>query len=135
MCKIWYFILEGLNSFGTVYYSYYLFFFMEQVFGFGNQANLALASLSGGIYMVASWWGGRFAQRFGYFRALKVGFVIMMAAQAAGTQLGSVGGQVAGMAGAGIGVVFPCAALGGGWGFTMWFGRGRERWRISRAAR
>src|ERR1051325_3349856 len=111
MCKIWYFILEGLNSFGTVYYSYYLFFFMEQVFGFGNQANLALAAVSGGIYMVASWWGGRFAQRFGYFRALKVGFVIMMAAQAAGTQLGSVGGQGAVMAGTGIGMCFTWRTL------------------------
>src|SRR5438094_6130122 len=93
MSKTGYFILEGLNSFGLVYYTYYLFFFMEQVFGFGNQANLALAALSGGIYMCAAWWGGRFAQRVGYFTALKLGFVIMIGALAVGTQLESVLGQ------------------------------------------
>ena len=76
--KTGYFILEGLNSFATVYYLYYFYFFMQTVFGFGNQANLALAALNGAVYAVMAWQGGKFAQRFGYFTALKVGFVIMM---------------------------------------------------------
>jgi len=42
--KIGYFVLEGLNSFATVYYFYYLYFFMQKAFGFGNKANLALAA-------------------------------------------------------------------------------------------
>ena len=41
------FVLEGLNSFATVYYFYYFYFFMQTVFGFGNRANLMLAALNG----------------------------------------------------------------------------------------
>ena len=87
--KTGYFILEGLNSFATVYYFYYFYFFMQTTFGFGNKANLALAALNGAVYAVMAWQGGKFAQRFGYFTALKVGFVIMMAALAVGSQLHS----------------------------------------------
>src|SRR5215468_9271147 len=72
--KTWYFILEGLNSFATVYYCYYLYFYMAKVFGFGNRANLSLAALNGFICIFAAWWGGKFAQRFGNFTALKIGF-------------------------------------------------------------
>src|SRR6266581_2996560 len=82
--KTVYFILEGINSFATVYYLYYLYFFMQTVFGFGNEANLALAALNGLISMVGSYGGGRFAQRFGYFTALKLGSVTMIAGLAAG---------------------------------------------------
>ena len=39
--KTGYFVLEGLNSFATVYYFYYFYFFMQTEFGFGNKANLA----------------------------------------------------------------------------------------------
>src|SRR5258708_33396414 len=93
--KTGYFILEGFNSFSTVYYSYYLYFFMHEVFGFGNKANLALAGTSGLIYMVGAFWGGRFAQRFGYFTSLKLGFTISIAALVAGTQISSAMGQTA----------------------------------------
>ncbi len=81
------FILEGLNSFATVYYFYYFYFFMQTEFGYGNQANLLLAALNGAVYAVMAWQGGKFAQRFGYFTALKVGFTIMIAALAVGSQL------------------------------------------------
>ena len=40
--KTGYFILEGLNSFASVYYQFYLYFFMQMAFGFGNKANLVL---------------------------------------------------------------------------------------------
>jgi len=73
MFKTGCFILEGLNSFATVFYFWYLYFYMQKVFGFGNKANLALAALSGGVYVFAAWWGGKFAQKFGYFTALKLG--------------------------------------------------------------
>jgi len=43
------------NSFATVYYFYYLYFFMQQRFGFGNQANLMLAR-SRRVYMLAAFW-------------------------------------------------------------------------------
>ncbi len=96
--KTGYFILEGLNSFGTVYYFFYFYFFMQKAFGFGNKANLALAALNGAIYALSALGGGKFAQRFGYFTALKLGYSIMLVALAAGTQVGSANGQIAVMA-------------------------------------
>jgi predicted MFS family arabinose efflux permease len=78
--KLGYFVLEGLNSFATTYYFYYFYFFMQQAFGFGNRANLCLAALNGAVYAVMSLSAGKFAERFGYFKALKVGFGVMMVA-------------------------------------------------------
>src|SRR5712672_2849655 len=92
--KTGYFILEGLNSFATVYYSYYLYFFMQKEFGFDNKANLTLAAFNGLICMFAAWWGGKFAQKFGYFTALKLGFAIMMLAMAVGPQLHGIASQI-----------------------------------------
>ena len=92
--KTGYFILEGLNSFATVYYFYYFYFFMQTEYGYGNQANLLLAALNGAVYAVMSWLGGRFAQRFGYFTALKVGFLIMMTTLAIGSQLHTAIGHI-----------------------------------------
>lgn len=67
---------------------------MEKAFGFGNRANLSLAALNGFICIFAAWWGGKFAQRFGNFRALKLGFFTMMAALTAGLLVETVPGQI-----------------------------------------
>jgi predicted MFS family arabinose efflux permease len=75
--KTGYFVLEGLNSFATVYFFYYLYFFMQKAYGFGNKANLVLAALNGATYALTAWFGGKFAQRYGYFTALKLGYAIM----------------------------------------------------------
>jgi predicted MFS family arabinose efflux permease len=109
--KTGYFVLEGLNSFATVYYLYYLYFFMQSVFQFGNQANLELAALNGALYMVGSFWGGKFAQRVGYFPALKLGFVMMIAGLAAGLGLDFAGGQILVMAMMVIGMCFTWPSL------------------------
>jgi len=109
--KTGYFILEGLNSFATVYYLYYLYFFMQSAFGFGNRANLALAALNGALYMAGSFWGGKFAQRVGYFAALKLGFAIMIAALAAGLRLDLASGQILVMAAMVIGMCFTWPTL------------------------
>src|ERR1700690_214474 len=82
--KTGYFLLEGLNSFATVYYFYYLYFFLQKAYGFGNQANLMVAALNGATYALTSWFAGRFAQRYGYFIALKIGFLIMILALSLG---------------------------------------------------
>ena len=92
--KTGYFILEGLNSFAVVYFFYYLYFYMQKVYGFGNKANLALAAMNGATYALTAWYGGKFAQRFGYFTALKLGFTIMAGALALGWCLGSVPGEI-----------------------------------------
>jgi predicted MFS family arabinose efflux permease len=81
------FTLEGLNSFGTVFYFNYLYFWMREAFGFGNKRNLALAAALGLVYTFAAWQTGKFAQRRGYFAALKAGYVIMAVALATGLAL------------------------------------------------
>ncbi len=75
--KLSIFMLEGLNSFGTVFYFNYLYFWMRDEFGFGNKRNLALASSLGLVYAFAAWQTGKFAQRRGYFAALKTGYIMM----------------------------------------------------------
>ena len=56
------FVLEGLNAFATSFYFYYLFFFMQRQFGFGNLGNLSLAALNGLVYTFTAWAAGRFGQ-------------------------------------------------------------------------
>ena len=105
------FVLEGLNSFATVYYFYYFYFFMQTEFGYGNVANLLLAALNGAVYAVMAWQGGRFAQRFGYFTALKVGFTIMATALALGGQLHTAGAHILVMSLAVVGMCFTWPTL------------------------
>ncbi|HLP77947.1 MAG TPA: hypothetical protein VK327_13625, partial [Candidatus Paceibacterota bacterium] len=68
--KLGYFSLEAINSFASTYYIYYLFFLTRDAFGFTNRHNLFLTAVHGFFYVFASWQGGRFSQRFGYFNAL-----------------------------------------------------------------
>jgi predicted MFS family arabinose efflux permease len=77
--KIGYFFLEGLNSLGTTYFLYYLYFYMHARFGFTNATNLRLSALIGFVYMAAASFGGRYAQRAGPFSALRIGFGVMAA--------------------------------------------------------
>ena len=109
--KIGYFVLEGLNSFATTYYFYYFYFFMQQAFGYGNKANLVLAALNGAVYAVFSWQAGKFAERYGYYTSLKLGFVLMLGALLVGSQLESAAGQVVVMLAAVIGMCFTWPTL------------------------
>jgi predicted MFS family arabinose efflux permease len=88
------FTLEGLNSAATVFYFNYLYFFMRDRFGFDNKHNLALAAWLGFVYVLAAWQAGKFAQRRGYFFALKLGFFIMAISLAAGIFWNSAAGQI-----------------------------------------
>src|SRR5690349_10720330 len=92
--KAGYFCIEGLNSFATTLYFYYLFFFMARHFGFGNLENLALAALNGLVYTCVAWFGGRFGQRVGYFRALRTGLIVMVGALTVGARVDAVLGQI-----------------------------------------
>ncbi len=109
--KTGYYTLEGINAFATAYYFYYLFFFMQSRFDYGNLENLLLSAANGFIYMFAAWFGGQFAQRFGYFRALRVGFGTMSLALAAGAVVGSLAGQWAVMAVWTLGMCFTWPTL------------------------
>ena len=60
------FVLEALNGFATTYYFYYLYFYTKERFQFGAIDNLLLAALLGReFYAFGSFFGGRFAQKFG----------------------------------------------------------------------
>lgn len=87
--------IEGLNSFAVVIYFNYLYFYFRDRFGFSDKQNLALAALIGLIYTIASWQAGRFSHRCGHFNALKIGFGVMAAGLAAGSQLHSAAGEIA----------------------------------------
>jgi predicted MFS family arabinose efflux permease len=100
------FSLEGLNSFATVLYFNYLYFFMRDHFGFGDKRNLLLAAWMGFIYIFMAWQAGKFAQRRGYFSALKIGFSVMAASLVVGLISNSAAGQVAAASGVTIGMCF-----------------------------
>jgi predicted MFS family arabinose efflux permease len=103
--------IEGLNSFATVIYFNYLYFFFRDQFGFDNKRNLALAALIGLIYTLASWQAGKFAQRFGNFTALKIGFGVMAAGLAIGSQLHFVAGAIAAACVVNVGMCFTWPVL------------------------
>ncbi len=73
------YVLEGTNSVATALFFNYYFFFMREVFGFTNLGNLFLCAVTGLVYTAAAWFGGQFAQRRGYWFALRVGFSVMAA--------------------------------------------------------
>jgi len=103
------FTLEGLSSFATSLNSYYLYFYMRDQFGFGNKENLAFAALNGLIYAFAAWQAGRFAQRHGYFTALKIGFALMILAMTGGALSHHAAGVIAasGLFNAGMCFLWP----------------------------
>jgi predicted MFS family arabinose efflux permease len=92
--KIGYFVLTWLNIYAVSYYFNYIFFHLREVFGFGNFENLLFAALNGLIYVPASWYGGKFAQRYGYLTALKIGVGAMTLVLAAGPWLPGLSGQI-----------------------------------------
>lgn len=106
-----YYVLEGINAFATAYYFNYLFFFMQARFGYGNFENLLLSAANGFVYMIAAWWGGRFAQRFGCFSALWLGFGTMCLVLGAGSLVRGLAGQWLVMGAWTVGMCFTWPAL------------------------
>ena len=98
--------IEGINSFAVVIYFNYLYFFFRDKFGFNDRQNLELAAFIGVIYVFASLWAGKFAKGCGYFNALKIGFAVMAAGLAIGSQLHSVAGAIAAACIVNVGMCF-----------------------------
>jgi predicted MFS family arabinose efflux permease len=109
--KAGYLLITWLNIYAVIYYFGYLFFHLRHDFGFGNRENLLFAALNGLVYVPASWWGGRFAQRRGYFTALKLGFIGMAISLGAGTMMTSLPGQILAMLGWTLAVCLTWAPL------------------------
>lgn len=105
--KFGYFTLEALNSFAGTFFLFYLFFLMRDEFGFSTRDNLLLTALHGFVYVFASWQGGKFTQRFGYFTALKLGFFGMAVGLSLGLIVPGVTGQVLAL----LGWTLPCCLI------------------------
>ena len=73
-----YFALEALNSFACSYFFNFLFFFLRDNYHFGNRENLAVTAFHGLIYTIASWQGGKFIEKNGQVRSLKIGIIGMI---------------------------------------------------------
>ena len=93
--KLFFFVFEALGSFSCGFYGNYIFFLLRDLHGFGNVGNLSIAALQGLIWALASWQGGRFAQRFGYLTALRVGLIGMTLALLAGLWFQELAAQIA----------------------------------------
>jgi len=95
--KTAYFWLEGINSFATAYFINYLLFLLRDEHGFRDLQNLTLLAVHGLVYVGASWFGGRFGQRHGYFTSLAVGFGGMIVAIAVAWAVPALWGQLVGV--------------------------------------
>jgi DHA1 family multidrug resistance protein-like MFS transporter len=84
------FALEALNGLATTYFFYYLYFYTEARFHFNAMQNLLLAALLGGVYALGAFFSGRFAQRFGYFTAIRCGAALMLGSILGCSQTGSI---------------------------------------------
>lgn len=109
--KAGYFVLEGVNAFATSFYFFYLFFFFQREFGFGNLGNLFVSALNGFVYVPCAWYAGRFAARRGYFTALTIGFSTMLVCLLIGMFLTTAVAQLACMVGWTAGVCFTWPVL------------------------
>ena len=96
--RLGYIALEGINSFATTIYFYYLPFIMKEHYGFSDRDNLLVTAMHGAIYIFASWQGGRLSERWGPFRALRVGYFGMALALVFGLCVPQVVGQIVAIA-------------------------------------
>jgi predicted MFS family arabinose efflux permease len=81
------FVFEALGSLACGFYGNYVFFLFRDRHGFGDLGNLGVAALMGLVIALASWQGGRFAQRRGCFHAMYLGQIGMITALTCGAVL------------------------------------------------
>jgi MFS family permease len=109
--KIGVFALTGANSMATTYFFYYLYFYTQDQFGFGQLRNFELAALLGAVYAVFAFYAGRFGQRAGYFASLRLGLGLMIAAILIGSGMAALWPALALIVVANIGMCFTWPAL------------------------
>ena len=93
-----YYLVEGLNAFGTTLFFLGVFFHARFLHGFSDTANLLLAATQGGAYVLATRAGGRFADRVGPNRSVVTGLAGMCLALTLGWQSSQAWGLFAAVA-------------------------------------
>ncbi len=73
-------VFEALGSLACGFYGNYIFFLFRDRHGFGNLGNLGVAASMGLVIALASWQGGKFAQRNGCIRTMVSGLLGMIVA-------------------------------------------------------
>ncbi len=76
--KVLIYVIELINCYAAVYYSNFLFFYLQRKCGFGEIENLLTAAMGGFVYIFAAWQGGKMAERFGCIRMLYTGSVTII---------------------------------------------------------
>jgi MFS family permease len=109
--KAVFYLIEFINSYASVYYSNFLFFHLKRDFGFGGVGNLLTAAIAGGIYLLAAWQVGRYAERRGCVRSLYGGLVITTLSLLAGLAIQIPAAQVLTYFAWTVGVCFTWPAL------------------------
>ena len=92
--KILFYFIEFINCYAAVYYSNFVFFYLKNTFGFGEAANLSTAALGGFVYIIASWQGGKLAQRYGAIKLLCIGACGVVLSMVIGMLLSSPAEQI-----------------------------------------
>ena len=107
------FALTGANSMATTYFFYYIYFYTQDKFGFGQLQNFGLAALLGAVYAMFAFMAGRFAQRAGYFASLQLGLGVMIAAILLCSRMTALWPALALIVAATIGMCFTWPSLEG----------------------
>lgn len=89
------FAFEAMGSLACGFYGNYVFFLFRDRHGFGNLGNLGVAALMGLVIALASWRGGKLAQRQGCARTMVAGLLGMISALAIGACFSSLSVQLA----------------------------------------
>lgn len=89
------FALEAINALSTTYFFYDIYFYTQDQFHFNVRQNLLLAAALGAFYAVSAFYGGRFAQRYGYLTSVKWGAGLMAGLFLLGSQMDNMAGTVA----------------------------------------
>jgi len=107
------FAMTGANSMATTYFFYYIYFYTQDKFSFGQLQNFELAALLGAVYAAFAFYAGRFAQRSGYFASIRLGTGIMIAAMLLCGRMTAVGPALALIVVATTGMCFTWPSLEG----------------------
>jgi len=109
--KAFFYLIEFINSYAAVYYSNFLFFYLKRDFDFDKVENLLTAAFGGGLYILAAWQGGKYAERRGCIQALYSGLSVVTLSLLAGLAIPISVAQVLAYGGWTIGICFTWPAL------------------------